>query len=126
MKKIKVYVYCCFVLVTLLSSAICLYVESVYNFAAADLLLLAFLALDFTEVMQCVPVKSDIHDRLFLSGTYITVLLFSLIGNIGYLFYYDYVACGVLMIELAVLLLFAFFELIKIPTKRSLKSGQYH
>lgn len=119
MKKIKVYIYCCFVAITLLTSSICLCVKGVYQFAAADLLLLAFLALNFVKLKTAITKKS-IHDAFFLHGAYIALTIFSMLGSIGYLFYYNYTACGVMVIELAVLLLLAYYEQINLHSKNNL------
>ena len=119
-KKIKTYAYCGFLLATLLSSIICLCINGDYLFAVADALLLAFLALDFTNIMH-LPVMTDMHDRLFMFGSYTIVALFSLIGSIGYLFYYSYTVFAIPMLVLAALLLLAFFERVKLPNKSSLK-----
>lgn len=119
-KKIKTYVYCGFVLATFLSSIVCLCIKGDYLFAVADLLLLAFLALDFTKIMY-LPVITDIHDRLFAFGSYTMIALFSLIGSVGYLFYYNYTVFALLMLALSAMLLLALFERVKLPNKSSLK-----
>lgn len=120
MKRIKAYAYCCFCAATLLGSIICLCIKGDYLFVVADLLLLAFLALDFMKIMH-LPVMADVHDRLFVFGTYTMVATFSLIGSIGYLFYYSYSVLAVLMLVLAAILLLTFFEKVKLPNKSSLK-----
>lgn len=120
MKRIKAYAYCCFCAATLLGGIICLCIKGDYLFAVADLLLLTLLTLDFTKVMH-LPVMTDIHDRLFMVGSYTMVALFSLIGSIGYMFYYSYSVLAVLMLVLAAILLLTFFEKVKLPNKSSLK-----
>lgn len=120
MKKIKAYAYCCFCAATLLGSIICLCIKGDYLFAVADLLLLAFLALDFTKIMH-LPVITDMHDRLFVFGSYTMVALFSLLGSIGYLFYYSYTVFAILMIALTAILLPAYFKIVTLPTKADLK-----
>lgn len=120
MKRIKTYAYCVFCAAALLCSIVCLCIKGDYLFAVADLLLLAFLALDFTKVMH-LPVITDMHDRLFAFGTYTMIALFSLIGSIGYLFYYSYTVFAILMLVLAAMLLLTFFERVKLPNKSSLK-----
>lgn len=120
MKKIKVYVYMAFVLATLVGSMVCLGVQGVWQFMAADALLVAFISLDYFKVMP-LPVTTEIHDRLFVFGTYTLVVLFAMIGSIGYLFYFNYAVWGTLMIVLAAILLLAFVKAITLPTKNSLK-----
>lgn len=120
MGKIKVYVYMAFVLATLIGSMVCLGIQGVWQFMAADVLLLAFIALDFFKVLR-LPVTTEMHDRLFVFGTYTLVALFAVIGSIGYLFYYDYAAWGALIIVLAVILFLAFIKAITLPTKDCLK-----
>lgn len=120
MKRFKAYAYCCFCAAALLGSIVCLCIKGDYLFAVADLLLLAFLALDFTKVMH-LPVITDMHDRLFMCGSYTMIALFSLIGSIGYMFYYSYTVFAIPMLALAAILLLAFFERVKLPNKSSLK-----
>ena len=119
-KKIKVYVYSCFVLAAMVSSMICLCIKGDYLFAVADLLLLALLTLDFAKVAH-LPVITDVHDRLFAFGSYTMIGLFSLVGSIGYLFYYSYTVFAILMLALSAILLLAYFKVIMLPTKADLK-----
>lgn len=120
MGKIKVYVYMAFVLATLVGSMVCLGIQGVWQFMAADALLLAFVALDFFKVLR-LPIVTEMHDRLFVFGTYIMVVLFATIGSIGYLFYYSYTVWGILMAGLMIILLLAFVRSINLPTIDSLK-----
>ncbi|MDO4367708.1 MAG: hypothetical protein Q4C26_03230 [Bacteroidales bacterium] len=120
MKRIKTYAYCVFCAAALLCSIVCLCIKGDYLFAVADLLLLAFLALDFTKVMH-LPVITDMHDRLFVFGSYTMVALFSLLGSIGYLSYYSYTVFAILMLVLTTILLLAYFKIITLPTKADLK-----